>query len=251
MDCTPEKSQVDHLELTPTSRRSLYNSPSRLGNTPKRSRYFSPSRLDTIQKKVCTEVDRAKNILTSCDLNDIQKEENVLLILVAKLGFSALQTLISAVNQIPKQFYHRTLYIAQILKECGKSVSVADCELYIDILTSCTTVTAVGSTEKNVLWPSFLVCQLETCIVDGCDGRLFGEKSDTTSCTLFTLSGPVPAIKSVLKCRNCGIRYGIDKYHLPNGSSKFYPDGYNQKFVSASNKVYFDIDTFELLCESR
>ena len=106
---TPEKSTFLNVELTP-SRRRIY-SPS----TPKRSRYFSPSRLDTVKKRVCTEVDRARDLLSSTDLNDLQKEENVLLTLCARLGFSGLQTLISALKHVPEQFYHRTLYIAAIV----------------------------------------------------------------------------------------------------------------------------------------
>ena len=95
----------------------------------------------------------------------------------------------------------------------------------------------------------FLLPKVEICLE--CSNKVYSSTESVTRITYFTLNGPVLGLKASLRCKHCGTRYGLDKYHLLNGQSIFCSTLYQHSFYEASNKVYFDKDPFELFCESR
>ena len=79
---------------------------------------------------------------------------------------------------------------------------------------------------------------------------IFCRSSSVTWITVFTTHGPIPAQKISLTCRTCNTIHHLKNYSAPDGNTYFYQVQHQTDYMSASNKVYFSRDVYELLCES-
>ena len=198
------------------------------------------------------EVTQLKDRLSENVISNELSLDEVAMIIVAKHGLQTVLLLHAACDHVPSGFPNRTEYIQQILFD--KGISKEDLSVYVNKHPTTSTFVVPSSTFSAQLHKAsehfkvpmhcFILPNLDSCSF--CSGCLYGEKPGHI--TVFTLQGPLPGLKSVLKCRKCNARYNLDMYHEVSGPKLYYPDSGN--LVSASNRVLFTRGLFEFMCES-
>lgn len=224
---------------------------------PKRQRYFGHSPNQPLSPKVDLKLPRSE--ISKLSLEDLDSEEDRLLQLIVCLGVNVVLQLYSVLQSIPKNFTNRLKYFVRISTFISGVQDISEERLHkIGVVLD--TVNIPVCNVEDILWKAstalktplvtFLSPNVDECIDEGCDGKLYGAEKEVTSITLYTMAGPVPGIKCILYCKQCGARYGIDKYRPRGEGAMFYPDNLRPTVVSASNKVFFTEDLFEFMCES-
>nr|XP_022315777.1 uncharacterized protein LOC111119663 [Crassostrea virginica]XP_022315778.1 uncharacterized protein LOC111119663 [Crassostrea virginica] len=206
----------------------------------------------TPKPKKRNEVTQLKDRLSENVISNELSLDEVAMIIVAKHGLQTVLLLHAACDHVPSGFPNRTEYIQQILFD--KGISKEDLSVYVNKHPTTSTFVVPSSTFSAQLHKAsehfkvpmhcFILPNLDSCSF--CSGCLYGEKPGHI--TVFTLQGPLPGLKSVLKCRKCNARYNLDMYHEVSGPKLYYPDSGN--LVSASNRVLFTRGLFEFMCES-
>jgi hypothetical protein len=197
----------------------------------------------------------------SCaDLNT-QSDETIFLALCAQLGFQTVLNLAATVSHIPEVFPNRNKYIGNLLN-LDRTLKLSDIEIskFVKNIASCSYFgdSSIKVDITHLLWrasehykepyTAFIVPHVNTCLNGECSGILY--PAHTSSVTLFTLNGPLPAQKCVLRCRMCNTYYNVDGFTVPKRGKQLYPDQFAPKWKTASNRRYFSIDLHEFLCES-
>lgn len=194
------------------------------------------------------------NILTS-DMC----EEDILLVVSATFGHSFLNLLGKLLNHIPPHFPGFMEKIKTILR-ANSSASESDeryLEKVIKAVQKCENFLKTQTEDhfRNSLWTAsnetgqpFLKVQIPQ--IDKCSlcGSLELYPCHETFVTFYTLSGPFPGMKCMLRCKECQTYHHLDGYAPPNEGKAFYAK--KMKWIGASNKVFFERDLHELICEN-
>lgn len=53
---------------------------------------------------------------------------------------------------------------------------------------------------------AFLLPNVDTCVIEGCEEKLYVIKKEVTDISLFTVDGSVPGLKCILSCKECDAR---------------------------------------------
>lgn len=194
------------------------------------------------------------NILTS-DMC----EEDILLVVSATFGHSFLNLLGKLLNHIPPHFPGFIGKIKTILK-ANSSASESDesyLEMVIRAVQKCGNFLKTQTEDffQNSLWTAsnetgqpFLNVQMPQ--IDKCSvcGSLELYPCQETFVTFYTLTGPFPGMKCMLRCKECQTYHHLDGYTPPNEGKAFYAK--KMRWIGASNKVFFERNLHELLCEN-
>jgi hypothetical protein len=167
----------------------------------------------------------------------------------------------AAVQHVPTNFPKRIDLISDIVE------SFVGCRTDVNIISNfvqhCPTTglsgdqLAVADRIWHVLWKvsnvkmtyhNLFIPNVSSCLIPECNGSLSATDSPSTM-TVFTMKGPLPGLKALLKCCVCHARYNIDTYHTANGPAVYYPRELRADVYQASNTVYFE--TCLKLCASR
>ena len=179
----------------------------------KKARYFGhvPSPQITIKKDLQVQ----REDIARFHLQDLDTADDRLLQLVVRLGYSQVMKVASVLNIIPKNFPNRLKYFVNIVRVIKglDHLSVSELNQIAVVLDN---MNIPRCDIQDVLWEASYVLKIpvvtflspitDECIVDGCNGKLYGAEKEVTSFTLFTMDGPVPGLKCVLSCKECGSR---------------------------------------------
>lgn len=188
----------------------------------KRPRYFTPVRM----KKQESQFSNFRRFIDQLVFSEINNASDLLLALSAKFGTDFTTIAIQAIKHVPAKFPNRWIYISNIVKVINATCTDVQLNLILKHINTIVNVDIhTGAVPEETLWDAtylnkrthmaFLVTKVDTCMVKGCGGNLFGSSKDTTDVTVFTLRGPVPYLKATLKCKNCCTRYVHPIHHAP------------------------------------
>lgn len=221
----------------------------------------------------CTEANIIKAIANreaalELDVLDISKgihglgEEEVVYILSCKITMKGL-TLMKAIKHVPapynkvghKDFGSLRLYVIhKLMSQSGVTLSKTDLEVYVQLVeTHCSSMVTAETDrhfneslwnlteEEDFYFNSFMCCPVEECLSCGSSISLSNKPSKAT---VFTLDGPMPSTKLVLRCRECDITYGIGSYKDRAGEH-LYDKSLGVKVIEVSNVTYIDQVLYE------
>ena len=89
----------------------------------------------------------------------------------------------------------------------------------------------------------YLTPPVTSCIYSGCKGNTTGElvkHHNSTIATVFTLDGPQPASKQLLKCGWCACIYGYSMYGYKTGEGERYYDT-QRELIEVSDNVFVTV----------
>ena len=203
------------------------------------------------------------------EISDISKgiqglgEEEVVFILSCKLTLKGLMTLIKAIKHVPapynqvghKDFGSLRLYVIhKLMEKTGLALLKADLEVYVQLVeTYCGSLVAAETDryfneslwslteEEDFYFNSFMCCPVKECLSCGLSLSLSNKPSKAT---VFTLDGPTPSTKLVLRCRECDMAYGIRSYKDRAGEH-LYDKSLGVKVIEVSNVTYIDQVLYE------
>ena len=203
------------------------------------------------------------------EISDISKgiqglgEEEVVFILSCKLTLKGLMTLIKAIKHVPapynqvghKDFGSLRLYVIhKLMEKTGLALVKTDLEVYVQLVeTYCGSLVAAETDrhfneslwslteEEDFYFNSFMCCPVKECLSCGLSLSLSNKPSKAT---VFTLDGPTPSTKLVLRCRECDMAYGIRSYKDRAGEH-LYDKSLGVKVIEVSNVTYIDQVLYE------
>ena len=225
---------------------------------------------ETIEKRLAereqaeTKCTEALDALSSLDISLFSKdvkisEEQALLLLSAKLTFVGVVRLKMAVDHVPTAINMKSRaanaplrfsLVSEILAADGISMDSGEVQQYAEILQRyCPYFCQFGFDLSDTLWKltsegkfhfnKFISPPVELCL--SCHGHLTMHRQPTNA-IVYGNTGPVPASKIALECRNCNMTYGIGSYSDGRGKH-LYPGRHG--LIEVSNKTYVDRKLYE------
>ena len=226
---------------------------------------------ETIEKRLAereqaeTKCTEALDALSSLDIlslfsKDVKiSEEQALLLLSAKLTFVGVVRLKMALDHVPTAINMKSRaanaplrfsLVSEILAADGISMDSGEVQQYAEILQRyCPYFCQFGFDLSDTLWKltsegkfrfnKFISPPVELCL--SCHGHLTMHRQPTNA-IVYGNTGPVPASKIALECRNCNMTYGIGSYSDGRGKH-LYPEPHG--LIEVSNKTYVDRKLYE------
>ena len=200
------------------------------------------SKIDTILRCTLTVQD-------ICEDSENLEEQTILSLLSLKMGFECLEAMFQVLKVIPKEYgpwreemardmfqllnldSEVTASALKVLMRCQTSVLVKPVD-YTDILHR---LLLQQDRDFKDIFAGCLTPPIQACI---CCGEGLQKSNVPSAVTLFTIKGPVPLRKVELRCRSCGINYGINKYGNKEMGYEFY--GLMEPVAEASDCAYID-----------
>ena len=212
--------------------------------------------------KHCTSINRAPDFTVLSSQLQQCSELSIELFLVANIGLKGLHWLQLARESVPGNYPGRISVIASLvngaLSSSANPISEEKCSCLLTALESTSLSNPIS--EAGGLWHCaiesglpvhYLTPPVTSCIRTGCVGT--GElikHHDPITATVFTLSGPEPASKQLLKCGRCACIYGYSMYGYKTREGEQYYDTQRQ-LIEVSDNVFCDRSLFNLFCNLR
>ena len=185
--------------------------------TPERFR--SPSSSSKSDNNHPNKLEKLTKPILECHLSDFTSVKGIELYLITKCGLEKTMMVFQSLCHVPEGFPLRLNYVSNILVAAELDSLFDDLQLalqHIDKFCYKQSVYLNVPVSKEILWKAsilfkithmgFLMPKAETCLEDGCGGKLYGSQKDSIQVTVFTMNGPMPYLKVTLKCRSCGSR---------------------------------------------
>ena len=94
---------------------------------------------------------------------------------------------------------------------------------------------------------AFLAPPVSRCILPECRQASLSRPHPPIHATIFTLNGPLPALKCSLRCNKCATVYNYSMYgRKKQGGERYYDK--QRKYVEVSDLVYCERQLFSLYC---
>ncbi|CAB4029260.1 Hypothetical predicted protein, partial [Paramuricea clavata] len=199
----------------------------------------------------------ALNTVRSSSLNDIVQakwqEEDILAFLSAKYGHSTVEIGRYALKNFPPnelcpRATNSTTELGVLSTIINAGVPQNEAKQFIELLSECEnflSFTMSKALEENskklsVPRPSILLTPPNKLIDDGClvCSSTLAMHNNSCAVTIFTITGPVRAMKVCWKCTNCGLNYNYSMYGSTEAGYKFYKDA--RPLIEASNVTYVE-----------
>ena len=184
------------------------------------------------------------------------------LFLVANIGLKGLHWLQLARESVPGNYPGRISVITSLVNGALSSnpISEEKCNCLLAALESTSLsnpISAAGGlwhcAVESGLPIHYLTPPVKSCIRPGCVGT--GElikHHDPITATVFTISGPEPASKQLLKCGRCACIYGYSMYGYKTRAhegERYYDT--QRQLIEVSDNVFCDRNLFNLFCNLR
>lgn len=261
---------------TPQKRRTLRDVKKR-DRTPKAKRSLSKACEGTPSKKIESLVSTMwkKEVITSeiselrrkiCEqihLLPLNSNEDTIRVLSLYFTPPQLAILSSAINHVPANFLNSTMLILNICMASPffKDIPPATLNHVIPVLKNCENYIQFWRENpqdiSGILWQAskdwkepylkFVNPPVQQCVE--CGETLY--PYSRICVTFYSLGGPIPGQRGISKCKKCRIYYHLTGYVVPNRGKMFYVEPITCDWKCASNKVFFDKDLHEFMCESR
>ena len=231
---------------------------------------FSP---DTITKRLAErrraqeDLNAALLRLQAIDVSSVVErnlsldENQALLLLASTLTFSGVVTLKMALNHVPSSYNSiprgtnvplRFVLVSDIVRKRGLELSPSEVQKYAGILERCCqsfSSSALGiddalwdlTGEGNTRYNRFIAPPVQYCLT--CDTGLT-VYNPSSNAIVFEVTGPLPATKITLECRNCNTKYGICYFSNERGKH-LYPEEFQSHLVEASTVTYMDKNLYK------
>lgn len=205
----------------------------------------------------CTEVLSALSTLDILSLfsKDLKiTEEQALVLLSAKLTFVGVVRLKMVLDHVPAAINMkpraetvplRFSLASEILAADGIALDAGEVKQYAEILEGyCPSFCQFEFELSDTLWKvtgegkfrfnKFITPPIQSCL--SCHENLTMHRQPTDA-IVYGNTGPLPASKITLECRNCNMKYGVGSYSDGRGKH-LYPESHG--LIEVSNRTYVD-----------
>ena len=162
-----------------------------------------------------------------------------MILVVAMGGITGAITLAQSASSVPEHFSDRISYIQNIVNiGCGKKfIQIQFLISLVDALPCSKDLLRQVSEKTSVVHTAFLAPPVSRCILPECRQASLSRPHPPIHATIFTLNGPLPALKCSLRCNKCATVYNYSMYgRKKQGGERYYDK--QRKYMEVSDLVY-------------
>ena len=232
----------------------------------------------TVNSQARLTQEKHKAFVAACNVSDhllsrtfsLCDQETAEMMIVSTLGLEGVDLLRTAMQLVPESYVERRPLLVRdivntVLQQNGKvPLNETQCNAMIGLLKlKCNKFlnrkAHPNAYDEELLdltnrqhtgYNAFLGPPTTKCFNVKCHGKSLSLYNTPTNVTIFTLNGPRPGSKVILKCSHCNTNYGYSKYgnKLTSGE-RFYEN--HRQFIEASDVVFVDQDLHQLFTSLR